>query len=95
MDPMREKRSLHLYIEGIVQGVGFRYFTEHTARRLGLSGYVRNLPDGRVETYAEGNAASLQEFLIKMHEGPRYGRVDKVDEKWGEPTGRYDSFQVY
>lgn len=89
-----DKKSLHCLIEGRVQGVGFRFFAERVASRLGLTGYVRNLPDGRVEAYAEGNTASLEQFLRKMREGPGYGLVTTVQESWGEPSGRYSSFRI-
>ena len=91
---MSDKKSLRCLIEGSVQGVGYRFFAERVATRLGLTGYVRNLPDGRVETYAEGNDASLQEFLRKMHEGPGFGLVTGVREIWGEPSGDYSSFRI-
>jgi acylphosphatase len=89
-----EKKSLHLYIDGRVQGVGFRFFAQKTASRLGLKGFVRNLPDGRVETYAEGNEASLNEFLQRMQEGPGAGYVSGVEQTWGQPSGNYNSFRI-
>ena len=91
---MSDKQSLHCLIEGHVQGVGFRFFAERVASRLGLTGYVRNLPDGRVEAYAEGNTASLEQFLAKMREGPGYGLVTRVVESWGEASGHYASFRI-
>jgi len=91
---MSEKKSLNVFIEGRVQGVGFRWFAEKVASRLGLKGYVRNLPDGRVEAFAEGDERALQEFLIRMHEGPGYGLVTHVEEKWGKPIGKFASFQI-
>jgi acylphosphatase len=57
-------------VSGRVQGVGFRYFTQDTARREGLSGVVRNLPDGRVEAVAEGDHASLERFEAALRHGP-------------------------
>ena len=91
---MSEKQSLHCLIEGQVQGVGFRYFAQRVASRLGLTGFVRNLPDGRVEAYAEGDTASLQEFLRRMIEGPGYGYVTRVVDSWGDPSGNYSSFRI-
>jgi acylphosphatase len=73
---MKAKR---LMIRGIVQGVGFRYFTERTARHLGLSGYVRNLADGRVEAVAAGPEEDLEAFITQVRQGPAAGRVDDVE----------------
>jgi acylphosphatase len=60
--------------------VGFRYFVEHTAHALGLTGWVRNLDDGDVEVYAAGNAAQLAELAGMLRKGPRWAEVRGVDE---------------
>jgi acylphosphatase len=73
---MKAKRLL---IRGIVQGVGFRFFTERTARHLGLSGYVRNLPDGRVEVVAAGPEEEIDAFIAQVRQGPAAGRVEGVE----------------
>jgi len=70
--------QVHLRIEGRVQGVGFRYHTEKTARQLGLVGWVRNLPDGSVETWAEGPKDRIETFVAWCHEGPASSRVSQV-----------------
>lgn len=67
-------------IVGRVQGVGFRFFTENWANQLGLSGYVKNCADGSVEAYAVGNAAALEQFKVRLAEGPRSARVDNIQE---------------
>ena len=67
-------------MRGRVQGVGFRYFAEHAAHALGLSGWVRNLDDGDVEVYAVGNAAQLSELAGMLWKGPRWAEVRGVDE---------------
>ena len=77
----------HLWISGRVQGVGFRGHTERRARRLDLKGWVRNLPDGRVEVVAEGGRDAVEEFLAWCRRGPRHARVDSVREEWGTPHG--------
>jgi acylphosphatase len=65
-------------VRGAVQGVGFRFFAERTARGLGVHGWVRNLPDGSVETVAEGDEAAVLEFLARLERGPAGARVDGV-----------------
>ena len=65
-------------IEGRVQGVGFRYFTRKTARRLGLCGFVRNLPDGTVEAAAEGSDEALEGLEQSLRQGPPGSRVAAV-----------------
>jgi len=66
-------------VRGRVQGVGFRYFVERAARELGLAGYVKNLDDGRVETYAVGASLALAELERRLWKGPAYADVRGVD----------------
>ncbi len=66
-------------ISGRVQGVGFRFFAEAAGRREGLQGWVRNLPDGRVEIAAEGDAEAVARFESAVRQGPRGARVDGVE----------------
>ncbi|HRP67954.1 MAG TPA: acylphosphatase [Turneriella sp.] len=77
---MKKGENLHrrYCISGKVQGVGFRQFTQQTAQKLNIAGWVRNLPDGRVETEAEGDAVQLEAFEKALREGPPLGRVDGV-----------------
>ena len=87
--------ALRAVVRGRVQGVGFREFVLNRARFLAVSGYVRNLPDGRsLEVVAEGSRSELEQLLSYLREGPRLARVDAVDADWGEPTGAYDGFGV-
>jgi acylphosphatase len=81
-------------ISGRVQGVGFRYFAQAVAAREGLHGWVRNLPDGRVETVAEGEADSVERFERAIHHGPPGSRVDRVEIDATNPTGRDTGFTV-
>ena len=78
-------KRAHLLIGGRVQGVGFRYSTTIEADSLGLSGWVRNLPDGRVEVVAEGPRAVVERLIEWCRQGPRYAWVDKVDVDWEAP----------
>ena len=75
-------------ISGIVQGVGFRFFTEHAASVEGICGYVRNLPDGSVEAVAEGDAEAVDRFERALRRGPRSGRVQNVRIEPLAPEGR-------
>lgn len=65
-------------VRGRVQGVGFRWFVIDTAERLGVSGWTRNLPDGRVEIVAQGESDALEQLASALGEGPRAARVDDV-----------------
>ena len=82
---------VHLVISGLVQGVGFRLATQREARRLGLAGWVRNLPDGRVEAVAEGSDESIGRLVDWCHRGPAGAMVrDVAVERWppeGQPGG--------
>ena len=82
-------------VTGVVQGVGFRYFTRRAAHRLGLGGWVRNLPDGRVEAEAVGPPAVLGQFEAELRRGPTGGRVtnlqiEEIPDDGLEPT----SFEI-
>ncbi len=65
-------------VRGAVQGVGFRWFAERNARSLGVRGWVRNRPDGAVETVAEGDEKAVGEYLARLSRGPSGARVDEV-----------------
>lgn len=69
------------FISGTVQGVGFRYFAQRAAARIGLAGYARNLSDGRVEVYAIGSAEALKAFRPELKQGPRGASVSNVSEE--------------
>ena len=69
------------YIRGRVQGVGYRSFAQQSAQSLGLTGYARNLDDGRVEVYAAGPAEKLEELAPLLHRGPRWADVRGVEEQ--------------
>lgn len=71
-------QQLRLFVEGRVQGVGFRYHTRNEALRLGLCGWVRNLRDGRVEILAQGDAQSLNAFRQWCAKGPAHAQVSKL-----------------
>ena len=74
-------------VRGAVQGVGFRFYAERTARTLGVRGWVRNRPDGSVESFAEGEEDAVAEYLRRLERGPAGSRVDGVDIEAADPTG--------
>ncbi|MBV9885700.1 MAG: acylphosphatase [Acidobacteria bacterium] len=78
------KKASRFFVTGLVQGVGFRFFAQAEAERLGLSGYVRNLRDGRVEAYAIGTPEQLAQFRARLEKGPRLSVVRSVAEQAAE-----------
>jgi acylphosphatase len=84
----------HYRVRGRVQGVGYRYFTQRIALRLGVRGWVRNLPNGDVEVHAEADGAVLSSFRRELERGPVASEVDEVIEEAAERTDRYQSFEI-
>ena len=82
-----ERVRAHLWISGTVQGVGFRFFAARAARRYGVSGYVRNVPDGRVEAVAEGDRRAVEGFIADLRRGPAGAVVRAVETQWEAPEG--------
>lgn len=87
-------RRLHLTISGRVQGVSFRAYTATEARRLHLSGWVRNLRDGRVELLAEGPEPALQALLRWAEQGPEEAQVEQIKAEWLEADDSLTGFQI-
>jgi acylphosphatase len=87
-------RRVQVFIGGNVQGVGFRAFVEEQARPLKLTGFVRNLADGRVELVAEGSAADVEKLLSQARHGPPSARVDAFECKDQTPSGEFDRFEI-
>jgi acylphosphatase len=88
------KKRLHLFISGRVQGVFFRANTWKTARSLGLAGWVRNLPDGRVEVIMEGDAEAVAKMLAWCREGASPARVDGMEIREETATGEFVDFRI-
>ena len=84
----------HLVIRGRVQGVGYRYFIYNIADNLGLTGYAKNLFNGDVEIYAEGNLELLKELVKKAKEGPSGAHVEKMNTEWLEFKNKYSNFET-
>jgi acylphosphatase len=91
---MAPLKKVHVLVSGRVTGVGFRYFVERVARGLKLAGWVRNLPDDRVESVAEGEEKALQAFVARLREGPPFARVEDVSVEWGPASGDLDDFRI-
>ncbi|HYG76852.1 MAG TPA: acylphosphatase [Planctomycetota bacterium] len=84
---------LHVYFSGHVQGVGFRYTTASNAERFAVSGWVRNLSDGRVEMVAEGTMEELERFLGGVGD-EMSGYISAVERTWEKPTGEFSGFKI-
>ena len=92
---MTDLASVHTIVYGRVQGVYFRAFSLRKARELGLTGYVRNLPDwNAVEVLAEGERNKLERLIDYLKVGPPGARVERVEANWSERTGSYSNFSV-
>jgi acylphosphatase len=85
---------LHATVEGRVQGVGFRYFTQENAIKLGLTGWVRNRWNGTVEIVAEGSREELEKLLQAIGRGPRAGTTQDVKFDWLTASGEFKRFRV-
>jgi len=85
---------LKLLISGRVQGVCYRWFTRDTAVELGLTGWVRNLADGKVEAVAEGERDKLEQLLVWCRRGPDMARVTDIRTEWEEGSGEFQDFSI-
>lgn len=88
------KKQVRVVWTGRVQGVGFRYTAEISARALKLVGWVRNLSDGRVEAVCEGPENRLKAFLDDVRTGPMQRYIQRVHAEWRDPTGEFDDFGI-
>jgi acylphosphatase len=91
---MAELVKVHLVIGGRVQGVAFRAYTVDEARALGVAGWVRNLPDGRVEAEAEGDRGAVEALVAWCRHGPPAARVESMQVDWGAFGGDLTPFTV-
>jgi acylphosphatase len=92
---MADVASLSVTVYGRVQGVNFRYFVRNEARKLGLTGYVRNLASGdAVEVKAEGGKPQLDKLLELLRTGPPGARVESIQADWSHYTGQFDNFAI-
>jgi len=84
----------HIYVSGLVQGVFFRASMQEVARSLGVTGWVRNLPDGRVEAVVEGDEDKVRKLIEWAWRGPPLARVENVEVKWEEYRGEFRDFHI-
>jgi len=84
----------HVFVSGRVQGVFFRYETRQHARRVGVTGWVRNLPDGRVEAVFEGEKEAVEYMIEFCKRGPLAAKVEKVKVIWEPYKGEFESFTI-
>ena len=91
---MKQVVARKFLIRGDVQGVGYRFFAQRAAARHQVVGYVRNMPDGTVESLVEGNSDSVEAFKHDLATGPQWSSVKQVEEVVLEPSGQYVSFLI-
>ena len=91
---MREKVRAHILIEGFVQGVFFRANTYERAKELQLTGWVRNLPDGRVEIVVEGEKEKVEKLIEWAKVGPSLAKVENVQVKWEKYQEEFEDFKI-
>ncbi len=85
----------HLIITGYVQGVGYRQFVKTHAKRLGLTGWVQNLPDGSVEVLVQGEKEDIENLIKECRKGPFLAQVKDIKIEWQDIKNRFSDFQIY
>jgi acylphosphatase len=88
------RARLRCFVAGRVQGVSYRAYARHQATQLGLTGWVRNCPDGRVELVAEGEQEALQQLVLWCYQGPPAANVTDVETQWEAATGTDPTFDI-
>jgi len=88
------KVRAHVFVSGMVQGVFFRSETQYEAKKRGVKGWVRNLPDGRVEAVFEGEEEKVKELINFCKHGPPGARVTSVEVRWENYTGEFKNFEI-
>lgn len=91
---MKDASEARVVVSGRVQGVFFRASTRDAAVRCGVRGFVRNLPDGRVEAVLQGERGAVEQVIAFMREGPPGARVTEADVEWRSPLEAWDGFSV-
>jgi acylphosphatase len=91
---MSERTGAVIYVEGLVQGVGYRNFVEEWAEKLGLKGYCQNLADGRVLVEVEGEKSVIELLVQQLRQGPRRARVTEVNVTWRPSHQDFSGFMI-
>ena len=91
---MTDEARVHIFVSGRVQGVFFRENTRKRAKKLGITGWVRNLPDGRVEAVFEGDKDKVEELISWAKKGPMFAKVDGVEVILEEYKEEFDNFEI-
>lgn len=86
--------NAHVFISGFVQGVGYRQHVKKIASELGLKGWVKNLPDRRVEALFLGDKKNIEKAILKCREGSFISEVEDVEVDWGSPSEDLSSFEI-
>jgi acylphosphatase len=87
-------KRVHVIVRGRVTGVFFRAAAQREARRLGITGWVKNRPDGSIELLGEGEEDAIKEMISWANHGPSAARVDDVDVRWRSYTGEFSDFRI-
>ena len=90
----QDENTVHIWVYGRVQAVGFRAFVQQNALQIGVAGWVRNVGYDTVEAVAEGTGKQIEDFLRMVKRGPMGSRVDNSQEEWEKATGEFRSFGV-
>ena len=88
------KSAVKIIVKGRVQGVGYRWFALNNAEKFGIKGFVKNLYNGNVEVFAEGEDADLLKFIEKLKEGPPFSNVADIETDYKDFEGRFKEFKV-
>lgn len=91
---MSQKARVHIFVSGRVQGVFFRQNTQKKAQELGITGWVKNLSDGRVEAIFEGGKDKIENLIKRTKRGSMFSRVDGIHVAWEEYQGEFNDFVI-
>jgi acylphosphatase len=91
---MEEKKRAHIFASGKVQGVFYREGARKKAEKLGVSGWIKNLPDGRVEAVFEGNQPQVEEMIDWARKGPFWAKIEALDVAWEDFRGEFSGFEI-
>ena len=89
------KARVHIIVSGRVQRVYFRGYTKDEAQKHNINGWVRNLPDGRVEAVFEGKKEDIEDLIESVNKGPSYAKVENINIHWEDFKGEFTDFQIH